>query len=96
MARLANRLGLDPATITAAVLDALTGPDPDDDQRPQSIRRDGPDPDQPVKVPPNPARLAAAGYPHRPPGAHSAAALPTNPVGVHRPPPARSRACHPG
>jgi len=97
--RLADRLGLDPATITTAVLDALTGPDADtghdDEQRPKWIRRDGPDPDQPVKVPPNPAQLAAAGYPQQPP-LHSGAASATGPVGVHRPAPARPRACHPG
>jgi len=99
VARLADRLGLPPATITAAVLDALTGPGtdtrPDADQRPQSIRRDGPDLDQPVTVPPNPAQLAAAGYPH-PPALHSAAASAAGPVGVHRPAAAQSRACHPG
>ncbi len=97
--RLADRLGLDPATITAAVLDALTGPDTDTPhdagQRRQWIRRDGPVHNQPANVQPSPARLAAAGYPHQP--ALSVAAMPaTGPVGVHRPAPAQSRACHPG
>ena len=91
--RLADRLGLDPATITGAVLDALTGPDADtghDEHPPLQAARD-----QPPSVRPSPARLAAAGYPHQP-ALHSAAASAAGPVGVHRPAPARSRACHPG
>ncbi len=94
VARLADRLGLDPATITAAVLDALTGPDPgtghDDDHEPLQVARD-----QPPSVRPSPARLAAAGYPQQP-ALSVAATSATSPVGVHRPAPAQPRACHPG
>jgi len=94
VARLADRLALDPATITAAVLDALTGPDAnpghDDDHEPLAAH------DRPPSVRPSPAQHAAAGYPHQP--ALTVAAMPaTSPVGgVHRPAPDRSRACHPG
>ncbi len=93
VARLADRLGLDPATITAAVLDALTGPDTDtgpDEHPPLQAARD-----QPPGIRPSPARLAAAGYP-RQPALSVAATSATGPVGVHRPAPVRSRACHPG
>jgi len=94
VARLADRLRLDPATITAAVLDALTGPDVDtrlgDDHEPLRAAYD-----QPPSVRPSPARLAAAGYPHQP--TLTVVAMPTtSPVGVHRPAPAQSRTCQPG
>ena len=94
VARLADRLGLDPATITAAVLDALTGPDTnpghDDDHEPLQAAHD-----QPPNAQPSPAQLAAAGYPHQP--ALTVAAMPaTSPVGVHRSAPTRPRAYHPG
>ncbi len=65
--RLADRLGLDPATITAAVLDALTGPGVETRdanlQRPRHAGRDGISYDRSVDARRSTAHLARAGYP---------------------------------